>query len=190
MPEPDFVGLFTEPLEKLGLPYMITGATGAILYGQPRLTNDLDLVLELPASDIGRFHAAFPVADFYIPPVEVIGVEVTRSQRGHFNVIHHGSGYKADIYTVGLDPLHHWAFPLRRRLGHGTGEISVAPPEYVILRKLEYFREGGSAKHPSDIKTILQANGDSLDWAALHSWANRLGLDEIWKRVQADTRYS
>src|SRR5277367_3517942 len=144
MPEPDFVGLFTEPLEKLGLPYMITGATGAILYGQPRLTNDLDLVLELRAADIDRLHAAFPESDFYIPPVEVIGVEVARSQRGHFNVIHHGSGYKADVYTIGLDPLHLWALPLRRRMQHGAGGISVAPPEYVILRKLEYYREGGS----------------------------------------------
>lgn len=188
MPEPDFVELFTEPLESLHLPYMITGATGAILYGQPRLTNDLDLVLELPASEIGRLHAAFPESDFYIPPVEVIGVEVARRLRGHFNVIHHGSGYKADIYTVGFDPLHHWARPLRRRLGHGTGEISVAPPEYVILRKLEYFREGGSPKHPTDIRAILQANGSSLDRAALESWAERLGLDKIWKEVQADFR--
>ncbi len=187
MPEPDLVGLFTEPLERLRLPYMITGATGAILYGQPRLTNDLDLVLELPAPEIGRLHAAFPEAEFYIPPVEVIAVEVARSQRGHFNVIHHDSGYKADIYTVGMDPLHHWALPLRRRLGHGTGEISVAPPEYVILRKLEFFREGGSAKHPSDIKAILQASGDSLDRASIQSWAVRLGLDELWNQVRVGT---
>jgi hypothetical protein len=185
MPEPDFVGLFTEPLEKLGLRYMITGATGAILYGQPRLTNDVDLVLELPADHIGRLQAAFPEAAFYVPPAEVIGVEVARSQRGHFNVIHHGSGYKADIYTVGSDPLHLWALPLSRRLGYGSGAISVAPPEYVILRKLEYFREGGSAKHPSDIKAILKASSDSLDWAAIQSWVDRLGLSEVWRQVQA-----
>jgi hypothetical protein len=190
MPEPDFVGLFTEPLERLRLPYMITGATGAILYGQPRLTNDLDLVLELPAAEIARLHAAFPELDFYIPPVEVIGVEVARSQRGHFKVIHHGSGYKADIFTAGLEPLHHWALPLRRRLAHRTGEISVAPPEYVILRKLEYFREGGSAKHPSDIKAILRAIGDSLDRAAIQSWADRLGLTDIWRQVQTENRPS
>jgi hypothetical protein len=189
MPEPDFVGLFTVPLEKLRLQYMITGATGAILYGQPRLTNDLDLVLELPSAEIGRLHASFSESDFYIPPAEVIAVEVARSQRGHFNVIHHESGFKADIYTVGLDPLHHWALPLRRRLSHGTGEISIAPPEYIILRKLEYFREGGSAKHPSDIKAILHASGGSLDRPAIQSWADRLGLNEIWKQVQADTRH-
>jgi hypothetical protein len=166
---------------------MITGATGAILYGQPRLTNDLDLVLELPAAKIARLHAAFPELDFYIPPVEVIGVEVARSQRGHFNIIHHGSGYKADIYTAGLEPLHHWALPLRRRLAHKTGEISVAPPEYIILRKLESFRDGGSSKHPSDIKAILRTIGDSLDRAAIQSWAGRLGLGEVWKQVQAET---
>jgi hypothetical protein len=38
MPAPDFIALFTGPLEKLGAPYMITGATAAILHGRPRLT--------------------------------------------------------------------------------------------------------------------------------------------------------
>jgi hypothetical protein len=185
MPEPDFVRLYTEPLEKLRLSYMITGATGAILYGHPRLTNDLDLVLELPAAEIPRLHAAFADDDFYVPPLEVIGVEVARRQRGHFNLIHHETGYKADIYTMGADPLHRWALPLRRRMVYAAGEISVAPPEYVILRKLEYFREGGSAKHPSDIKAILQTCADSLDQASLRSWIDRLGLDETWKQVQA-----
>jgi hypothetical protein len=95
-----------------------------------------------------------------------------------------------DFVGLFTEPLHHWALPLRRRLAHKTGEISVAPPEYVILRKLEYFREGGSAKHPSDIKAILRATGDSLDRAAIQSWADRLGLTDIWKQVQAENRLS
>ncbi len=30
-------------------------------------------------------------------------------------------------------------------------EVAVAPVEYVIVRKLEYFREGRSGKHVRDI---------------------------------------
>jgi len=184
MPAPDFIALFTEPLEQLAIPYMITGATAAILYGQPRLTNDIDVVIELHAADIERLRAAFPEHDFYMPPAEVIGVELARTQRGHLNLIHFETGYKADLYPVGADPLHRWALPLRRRVPHGDGQISVAPPEYVILRKLEYFREGGSSKHAADIQTILRVNGAALDHAVLTSWISRLGLSEVWASVQ------
>lgn len=52
MPAPDELTRFAQRLEAIGSPYMITGATAAILYGQPRVTNDLDVVLSL--DDPGR----------------------------------------------------------------------------------------------------------------------------------------
>jgi hypothetical protein len=99
------------------------------------------------------------------------------------NLIHFESGYKADLYPVGSDPLHRWAMPRRRRVPHGGGAISVAPAEYVILRKLEYFREGGSAKHVTDIQTILRVSGESIDRVELGGWIERLGLATIWAEV-------
>lgn len=61
---------------------------------------------------------------------------------------------------MGSDPLHAWAFPLRRQITWPTGiEVSVAPPEYVVLRKLEYYREGRSSKHPADIRSIQITTG-------------------------------
>ena len=84
MPAPDFITLFVAPLEQLGAPYMITGATAAILYGQPRLTNDIDVVIELQRDEIVRLRAAFPESEFYVPPPDIIGVELARNQRAHF----------------------------------------------------------------------------------------------------------
>ena len=122
--------------------YMITGATAAIIYGQPRLTNDLDVVLALRDEHLPPLLAAFPESQFYLPPESVIRVEQARSQRGHFNILHLDSGYKADVYLAGSDVLHAWALPLRRRIPWTDSlALPVAPPEYVILRKLEYFRE-------------------------------------------------
>ena len=117
-----------------------------------------------------------------MPPEMVIQAEQARAQRGHFNVIHLESGYKADIYLAGTDPLHAWALPLRRRLEwrHGL-QISVAPAEYVIVRKLEYYREGHSAKHPVDIRAILETTG--VDEACLKPWLDRLGLIQVWREV-------
>ena len=46
----DLLSLFIEPLERLNLDYMITGSVASMLYGEPRLTNDVDLVLDLLSS--------------------------------------------------------------------------------------------------------------------------------------------
>jgi hypothetical protein len=187
MPAQDEISLIVERLERSGAAYMITGATAAILYGQPRVTNDLDLVLDLRESHVEALIAAFPPSEFYLPPDTVIRVEMARSMRGHFNVIHHESGFKADVYLAGTDPFHEWAFARRRRV-EWTDSISlvVAPPEYVVVRKLEFFREGGSTKHLNDIRTILQSTNVST--TEVQAWVDRLGLGADWQRVQASTR--
>ncbi len=184
MPEADLISLFAVPLEKAGLPYMVTGATAAILYGQPRTTNDLDVVIELKSADLPRLRLAFPETDYYLPPDEVIEVEIRRPLRGHLNALHHDTGFKADLYPLGQDALHQWAFPKRRSIQHGGQNISFAPPEYVILRKLEYFREGGSTKHLTDIRAMLEVSGDALDRTVLANWIARLGLQTEWSKTQ------
>jgi hypothetical protein len=183
MLEPDEISLFVERLEAIGAQYMITGATAAIVYGQPRVTNDIDVVLALGEEHVSMLLMAFPASEFYLPPESVIRAERSRSLRGHFNVIHHATGYKADIYLAGDDPLHAWALPLRRAIvWTDTVTLRVAPPEYVILRKLEFFREGGSSKHVTDVRAILAST--AVDSAAIDVWAARLGLAQLWDEVR------
>jgi hypothetical protein len=183
MPAPDELSLFVSRLESIGAPYMVTGATAAIIYGQPRVTNDLDVVLNLNDESRAALLRAFPESEYYVPPETVIRAEQARHQRGHFNLIHHETGYKADIYLTGLDPLHSWALPKRRRLSWGDGlEVAVAPPEYVVLRKLEFFREGGSSKHVTDIHSIRDITG--LDETAMIPWLQTMGLRQLWEEIK------
>lgn len=104
MPAPDLISLFVAPLNRAGLVYMVTGAVAAIVYGEPRLTNDIDIVVGLTAGEAERLRSAFAGGDFYVPPAEVIGVEATRALHGHFNLIHVATALKADIYPAGADP--------------------------------------------------------------------------------------
>ena len=108
---PDELSLFASRLEAVSVPYMITGATAAIFYGQPRVTNDLDVVVSLDEAGRTALLREFSEAEFYVPPESVIRTEQARAQRGHFNLIHLESGFKADIYLAGSDPLHAWALP-------------------------------------------------------------------------------
>ena len=68
MPGVDYIALFTRPLDTAGLTYMVTGATAAIVYGKPRYTNVVDIVIVLPAADAAKLHAAFPGDQYYVHP--------------------------------------------------------------------------------------------------------------------------
>jgi hypothetical protein len=65
--QPELISPFVSRLERLGIPYMVTGSTAGILYGEPRLTHDVDIVVALEMTDVPAFVAAFPLEDFYCP---------------------------------------------------------------------------------------------------------------------------
>lgn len=185
MPEAELSLIFLRPLNKLGVRYIVSGSVASILYGEPRFTNDLDLLVFLRQEDIRRLMEVFPSPEFYVPPAEVIAAEIARPQNGQFNVIHNGTGFKADFFTTGRDDFNAWAFRQARKMEFKGETIVVAPPECVIVRKLEYFREGGSDKHLRDIRSMLAVSGDQLDRAALNEWIARRGLEAEWQKVSS-----
>ena len=185
MTDPSLVTLFVRPLNQLRIPYLITGGVASVIYGEPRFTRDIDLVVRLEARDARRFARAWPAAEFYVPPVEALEEESRRSVHGHFNVSHHRTAMRADIYLSGNDPLNAWSFerPALRRID--GEEVSVAPIEAVILSKLRYYKMGGSDRHLRDVAEMLRISGDLVDVPALERWAARLGVEREWQQAQA-----
>ena len=184
MPETSLFLMFTRRFNALGLPYMVSGSVAVIIYGEPRLTHDVDLIVVLDRANIPRLREVFPPSEFYCPPAEVIALEVARAQRGHFNIIHQETGFKADVYMSGQDPLHAWGLARARQLQVDGEALIVAPPEYVILRKLEYYREGGSDKHLRDIRSMLDTSPKSIQIADLEQQIAARGLQQEWRQVQ------
>ena len=164
---------------------MISGSVAAMLYGEPRVTHDVDLVVFLRNDDIQKLPVIFPSAEFYLPPPDLIAREAARDQRGHFNVIHPVSGLKADFYTANRDELHAWGFRHKKAYSIGGRNITLAPPEYVIVRKLEFFREGRSDKHIRDIRSMLAVSGEQIHQNELQDWINRRGLRPQWSEITA-----
>jgi len=184
MPEANLFLMFTRRLNALGVSYMVSGSVAVIIYGEPRLTHDVDLIVVLDREHVARIPEVFSPEEFYCPPIEVIAVEVAREQRGHFNIIHHVTGFKADVYLSGRDPLHSWGLARAQRLEVEGETLVVAPPEYVILRKLEYHREGGSEKHLRDIRSMLDTSPEKIHRAELEQQIVARGLQESWRQVQ------
>jgi hypothetical protein len=183
MPEPDLIQLFVQPLNQLGVRYLVSGSVASTLYGEPRVTHDIDLVVFLRSQETAALSKAFPSPTFYVPPPEAIVAEIGRGQGGHFNIIHTDSGLKAGFYLASRDDFYAWAFRHARRYSIWQTEVSLAPPEYVIVQKLRLFKESGSEKHLRDIRSMIAVSGDKLDKKALAGWIQEFGLETEWRLV-------
>lgn len=181
MQDPDFITLFVAPLETAGIRYMITGSVASSIYGEPRNTLDIDLVVLLEKPQFPILSELFRDEDFYLPPLEVIAIETKREAHGHFNIIHHATGLKADIYLSRNHPCLPWAIAHSRRVATATCEITIAPPEYVILHKLEFYRESKHQRHLRDIAGILEQQ--DLDLEYLTASIQSLNLASQWQEV-------
>ncbi|MEA2695403.1 MAG: hypothetical protein QOJ16_4790 [Acidobacteriota bacterium] len=171
----------TRLLERLGLRYFVTGSAATIFYGEPRFTNDIDIVLDLPPGRVAELCAAFPADEFYVSE-ESARQAVAR--RGQFNVVHPASGLKLDLMIAAETPFNRGRFARARRLRPAPDyDVAFASVEDVILKKLEYYREGGSDKHLRDIAGVLKVSGEEIDRGYIEDWAARLGLEEIWQIV-------
>ncbi len=184
MPDPSLIALFVRPLARLRIPYMITGGVASVIYGEPRMTRDIDLVVRLERRDVRRFAEAWSPAEFYVPPVEVIAEEAGRAAFGHFNVSHLETAMRADVYLPGSDPLNAWALdhPTHRRIDED--DVLVAPIESVIVSKLRYYQMGKSDRHLRDIAVMLRVSPDLVNIPELERWASRLSVEREWEQAQ------
>jgi Nucleotidyl transferase AbiEii toxin, Type IV TA system len=173
-------------LDTLAVPYAIVGSWGSGIYGEPRFTRDIDIVLDLNLALVTQFCAAFPNGEFYLSEAAVRDAVRTRLQ---FNMIHPGSGNKVDFILTRPDSWNSGQLQRRRRielrLGPEAFDVYVAAPEDVILGKLWYFAEGGGDRHLRDIAGILRVTGDGVNRAEVERWATKLGYLEIWQQIVA-----
>jgi hypothetical protein len=170
-----------EVFEKLSVPYLVTGSVASMAYGEPRLTNDIDIVADINLSHMPALLASFPEEEYYIDG-EMIKEAILRI--GQFNIIHPASGLKVDVIIKQDIPFDQSRFGRVRKIYPGSYPADFASPEDVIIKKMEYYKMGGSEKHLRDITGIFKVSGESLDQEYISQWASRLDLDEIWDMVK------
>jgi hypothetical protein len=171
-----------DTLDRLALDYMIVGSHASIYYGEPRFTQDVDVVVALTPPVLPSLLARFPAAEFYVSEQAAREALV---QRGQFNIIHGASGVKIDVFISKDTEYDRLRFERRQRLPLVPGrEAYFARPEDVILYKLLYFREGGSDRHLRDVAGMLSVSGPDLDLGYIAQWAGRLSLTELWDAMR------
>lgn len=159
--------------EQLEIPYYITGGVAAIAYGEPRTTQDLDLVLASSPDDIERLATVLTEAGFYVPGVD----DVKSGRMRTLQITEMESISRADLVVAGTDEFDRLKFERRRVFATSGGQaLYFASPEDVILNKLRWRQQSGSEKQWRDVLGVLKVQSENLDYSYLTEWAERLGL--------------
>lgn len=166
--------------DKNNIEYFLVDSSATMYYGRPRFTQDVDLVVRMKTTQLLNFENLFPYKDYYCPPKEILQDEFLR--RGSFNLIHQNSGIKIDIVLDKNTDFYQSEFNRRKKVEVAPGiEIFIASPEDLVLKKLDYYREGQSEKHLNDIRDIMM--NVELDTNYIDKWVHNLGLISEWSKI-------
>jgi len=186
MLQPELLTYVTHLLDANEIPYMVTGSVVSSYYGEPRVTHDIDIVLELDARLAQPFAAVFAPPQFYLNPDSVREAVARRSM---FNLIDTTSGNKVDFWLLTFDAFDASRFSRRRRVPLFGQIVAVAAPEDAILSKLRWAKmAGGSLKQLIDAVRIFEMQHTDLDHAYLLGWVEALDVSAEWQQLlsQAD----
>lgn len=177
----ELLGKIVEILDRLGINYLVTGSMAAMAYGEPRLTNDIDIVADIKYFHIPGLLESFPAEQFYISDEAIREAILYKKQ---FNIIYPASGLKIDVVIREDSIFNKSRFSRIRRIKPANYyEANFASPEDIIVMKMKYYKEGGSEKHLRDISGIVRISGADLDLEYLAKWSEELDLSNIWKLV-------
>ena len=168
-------------LEKLGIRYFVTGSIASIFYGEPRFTNDIDIVADINKNHIPELLKLFPQEEFYISEEAILDAIKHKHQ---FNIIHPSSGLKIDVITYKKDAFDNSRFKRIKRISPiEDTQVNISSPEDVIIMKMRYYKEGESEKHLRDISSMLKISGDMIDKNYIENWVDKLSLKDIWNAI-------
>jgi hypothetical protein len=186
-----FFAYVIEVLERLEIPYMVVGGFAAIFYGEPRLTIDVDIVVDMGWEHVNPLVAAFPIPDYYVSEE---GVRDSLQRCYPFNVIQPTTGAKVDIVPLPRDAFTRAAFQRRQRMEYDETGRSAAfiTPEDIVVAKLIAYQKTESDKHLRDARGVLITQWEELDLETVRRSARASGvleqLEELIIAVQEEIK--
>lgn len=162
-----------ERLERSGVEYMLTGSMASNVWGIPRTTHDIDIVIQMDPSLVTGFVEIFREG-FFIQPESVRSAFQPPYQ---FNIIDNQSSLKVDFWMLrDDDSFESEAFRRRQQIELFDSTARIATAEDILLHKLKWNEISPSDRQLSDAAGIVVVQGESLDRPYLELWANRLGV--------------
>ncbi|HEY2730788.1 MAG TPA: hypothetical protein VGK52_12680 [Polyangia bacterium] len=182
----DVTLLVAGAIERAGGAYFVGGSLASSLQGEPRATNDVDVVVELPLGRIGTFVKELG-AEFEVD-VEMLREALLHG--GSCNIFHLPTVLKVDLFAVGPTPFDEMEFSRRKavRVREGSETLVLKSPEDTVLRKLRWYEDGGrvSERQWRDIVQVLRVSGGGMDPDYLDRWAAMLDVTALLQRARQD----
>lgn len=175
----EFVKLIASRLDSVDIPYMMTGSMAMAVYSVPRMTRDVDLVVEIKPVDVDKIVDLFS-EDCYIDRDSVRQAVDAHSM---FNIIHNQWVVKADLIIRKNEEYRREEFARRQKIVIGDMTISVVSAEDLILSKLVWGKKSQSELQLLDVRQIISAVSE-LDWKYMRKWAVVLGVDALLEKVK------
>ena len=176
--ELEVLKVVTAGLDKADIPYIISGSMAANLYTIPRMTRDIDIVVELKSIQVNSFITIFE-KDFYI---DRDALEEALVHQSIFNVIHKEYVIKIDFIVRKASEFQESTFLRRRKVVVENQSMWFISPEDLILAKLLWAKDSYSEMQFNDVKNILRTSID-VDRGYIAGWINQMGLAEVAKKV-------
>jgi hypothetical protein len=174
-------------LDRLAVPYAVGGSLSSSVFGEPRASADVDLLVSLSSSQAKPLAAMF-IDDFYVDEDAV--AEAIR-RRGSFNIIHLATMLKADLFVASAELLDQEQLRRRRAITVArdpSRDAFITAPENIVLRELDWFRRGNAVPDQQwrDVLGVLKAQKAHLDFGYLANTAKAVGLEELLARALVD----
>ena len=174
--EIDILKDVTAKFEKLGINYMLTGSLAMSYYAQPRMTRDLDLVVEIIPAMIDKIRQLFET-DYYL---SVDSIKDAVDNEFMFNMINNKSSIKVDCIIKKNEHYRIVEFGRRKKIKIKDFHIYIVSREDLIISKLFWIKEGGSAIQMQDVKNLLKSG---FDKEYLTTWIKKLGLEKTYEAI-------
>ena len=170
----------TKILQKLKIPYIITGGMAVLVWGRPRFTADIDIVIELKFEDIDSLTRALLMlgrANY----IDKNMIKDALRHGGEFNFIHGETGIKVDFWVLQKQPFD--LSRIRRRIAKDIlgKKVYFISPEDLILSKLQWYQQGQSIRHIEDIESILKIS--KVDLRYIRKWARKQSTSDVFNKV-------
>jgi len=172
-------------LDEHGIAYMYTGSIVSSLFGEPRLTHDIDVVVQLAAREAVKLGVSFPPPRYYLDEPES-NEEMIR-QGSMFALIDTHTGDKVDFWVLTDSEFDQSRFHRRKSVDLFGRALWVSSPEDIILAKLRWAElSGGSEKQYLDALRVFEVQRAELDTHYCTQWAGKLGVRPLWERLLAE----
>ena len=163
-------------MDEAGIAYMVVGSYASTFHGEPRMTRDIDMVVDPTEESIRLLVDLVDRDRFYMGDAEAALVN-----RSMFNLIEPQSGWKVDFVIRKDRPFSETEFE-RRFLAQVAGvQVYMATAEDTMLAKLEWGAASGSDRQMDDV--IAMARSNVLDRDYLDRWAQVLGVSSQLQRA-------